>query len=38
MMDWLVAHWFIEAVVYICASFIIGVIVGKAIKSVNGDE
>lgn len=30
--------WLIEALVIILMSFIVGVIVGKAIKSVNGDD
>lgn len=38
MMDWMLENWFVEAIVYICASFIIGIIVGRAIKCVNGDD
>lgn len=30
--------WLVEAVIIILASFVIGVIVGKAIKCVNGDD
>lgn len=30
--------WVVEALVIILASFIIGLIVGKAIKCVNGDD
>lgn len=30
--------WLIEGVVIILASFVIGVIIGRAIKSVNGDD
>ena len=30
--------WLIEGVVVILASFVIGVIIGRAIKSVNGDD
>ena len=30
--------WIVEAIVIILASFVIGVIVGKAIKSVTGDD
>jgi hypothetical protein len=30
--------WLIEGIVIILASFVIGVVVGKAIKSVNGDD
>lgn len=37
-MDWLLEHWLIEGLVYILASFIIGIIVGRAIKCVNGDD
>lgn len=31
-------HWFIEGIVIILASVVVGVIVGKAIKCVNGDD
>ena len=30
--------WLIEGIVIILASFVIGIIVGRAIKSVNGDN
>lgn len=30
--------WLIEGIVIILASFIVGIIVGRAIKSVNGDD
>jgi hypothetical protein len=30
--------WLIEAIVIILASFVIGVIVGRAIKCVNGED
>jgi len=30
--------WLIEGIVIILASFVIGIIVGRAIKSVNGDD
>ena len=30
--------WLIEGIIIILASFVIGIIVGKAIKSVNGDD
>jgi uncharacterized integral membrane protein len=30
--------WLIEGIVIILASFIVGVIIGRAIKSVNGDD
>jgi hypothetical protein len=38
MMDWILQNWFVEAVVIIAGSFLIGLIVGKAIKCVNGDD
>ena len=38
MMDWMLEHWFIEAVVIIATSFVIGLIVGKAIACVNGED
>lgn len=38
MMDWMLEHWFIEAVVIIAASFVIGLVVGKAIACVNGED
>ena len=30
--------WIVEALVIILASFVIGIIVGRAIKCVNGDD
>ena len=38
MIDWMLQHWFVEAVVIIAGSFLIGLIVGKAIACVNGDD
>ena len=30
--------WIVEAIVIILASFLVGVVVGRAIKCVNGDD
>jgi hypothetical protein len=38
MMNWMVEHWFIEAIIIIAVSFLIGIIVGKAVACVNGDN
>jgi hypothetical protein len=38
MIDWMVEHWFVEAIVIIALSFLIGLIVSKAIACVNGDN
>ena len=38
MIDWMVEHWFVEAIVIMASSFLIGLIVGKAIACVNGDN
>jgi hypothetical protein len=37
-MSWYLEPWLIEAVIIIAASFIIGVIVGKAIACINGTD
>jgi len=38
MMDWMLEHWFVEGIVIIAGSFLIGIIVGKAIAWANGDN
>jgi hypothetical protein len=38
MIDWMLEHWFIEAICIIFLSFIVGLIVGKAIACVNGED
>ena len=38
IIEWMFAHWLIEAICIILGSFIVGVVVGKAIAIVNGDN
>jgi hypothetical protein len=38
MIDWMLEHWFIEAVIIIAGSFLVSFIVSKAIACINGDS
>ena len=38
IISWMFEHWFIEAICIILISFTIGLVLGKAIACVNGDN
>ena len=38
IVSWMLEHWFIEGVIMILLSLLIGFILGKAVSAVNGDN